>query len=75
MMPPTLDLSLPGFFLEELSLLMGQFEAAETMDDWDMARLVFEALVQNAWSAHVILTADSPLRCPVLPLELHPEGE
>lgn len=62
----TAQLNTDVFFLEEIILLQGQFEAALAMDDLDMARTAFDALTQNAWNAHVMLTGDLRLRCPAL---------
>ncbi len=64
---PKLDT--PSFFLEEIECLLGQFAAAQDMDNWDLARAAFLAMSQNAWAAHVILTDDKRLRCPALPVE------
>lgn len=67
MNPP--ELKSQTFFLDEINALLGMFQAAVDMDDWDLAERAFHALSQNAWDAHVLLTGDPRLRCPAVPAE------
>ncbi len=57
------------FFLAEIVNLIGQFQAGEEFDDWDLARGAFEALAQNAWAAHALRSPDAPLICPLVKVD------
>ena len=53
------------FFLEDLTVLRGLFDAASEFDDWDMAARAFDALLQSAWSLFTQADEVATLRCPV----------